>query len=56
MWHWTHCSRGCGARQWGRVAGGQDLFRHAQGPGLENSLTLLVSGMFQLHRKESGGS
>lgn len=35
---------------------GRDLFRHAQGPALENSLTLLANGMFWLHRKESGGS
>lgn len=40
----------------GGVGGGQDLFRHAQSPGLENSLTPLANGMFQLHRKESGGS
>lgn len=40
---------------WG-VGRGRDLFRHAQGPALENSLTLLANGMFWLHRKESGGS
>lgn len=37
----------------GEVGRGKDLFRHAQGPALENSLTQLAHGMFQLHRKES---
>ena len=54
MWHLPQACEG-----WvGGLEGGwgKDMFRHAQSPGLENSLTPLINGMFRLHRKQSGGS
>lgn len=55
MWHQLQ-GRGVGEGGWGLGGRGRDVFVHAQGPGLENSLTSLANGMSRLTQEGIWGS